>query len=245
MTSQAIPDRQWRHAQEAQASNWKDKGAREGLLLHELIEHTEVAIHLHSFLDGVSGLTGLEVGIGPLGIGLLAVYVSNHFSRITGIEPLPVLAIHVPDKALQTYATDLQSRVETVMGKGEELPFDDGAFDVVCCINVVDHAQSPRAILAEIARVTKPGGLFIFGVNTLSFLGRQKWRMLRSIRPGKPLFVAHPHIFSWRQARDAVRADWAMLWENEPSAGQKLAGHGRMSFWIIRRGTDAKQTGYS
>jgi SAM-dependent methyltransferase len=240
MASQEISDRKWERAQEVQASNWKSKGAREDLLLHELVEHTEVAVNLHSFLDGVAGLTGLEVGIGPLGIGFLAIYASSHFSKIVGVEPLPILAINVRDEALRKYASDLQSRVQVVMGKGEELSFADRSFDVACCINVVDHARSPGTILAEIARVTKPGGLFIFGVNTLSLLGRQKWRILRSARPDKPLFVAHPHILSWRQAREAVRTDWSILWENEPSPRQKLAGHGRMSFWILRRGCSRK-----
>lgn len=235
MATHAISDRQWEQAQAVQASNWENKGVRSNALLWELVEHSEVVTHLHSFLRGRGNLTGLEVGIGPLGVGFLPVYVNSHFSRIVGVEPLPILAISVDDKALQKYAQDLQSRVEVVTCKGEELPFDDGSFDVACCINVVDHAQSPAAILAEIARVTRPGGLFIFGVNTLSLLGHQKWRVLRFMNLDDPHFVGHPHTFSWRCARKATHQNWSTLWQNKPSTWQRLAGHGRMSFWILRR----------
>lgn len=38
------------------------------------------------------------------------------------------------------------------------LPFADGAFDAVNCSMVLHHVASPRAALAEMARVTRPGG---------------------------------------------------------------------------------------
>jgi len=58
-----------------------------------------------------------------------------------------------------------QSRVTTLAAAGESLPFIEGSFDIVVCDNVVDHAESPRDIVAEIARVLKPSGLLYFTVN--------------------------------------------------------------------------------
>ena len=58
-----------------------------------------------------------------------------------------------------------QGRAQTVAGFGESLPFDDASFDVVLCDNVVDHAENPRRIVEEIARVLKPRGLVYFTVN--------------------------------------------------------------------------------
>jgi SAM-dependent methyltransferase len=40
----------------------------------------------------------------------------------------------------------------------EELPFDDGSFDLVLCTQVLEHVQDPRQALAEIRRVLAPGG---------------------------------------------------------------------------------------
>ncbi|WP_300405122.1 class I SAM-dependent methyltransferase [uncultured Nocardioides sp.] len=39
-----------------------------------------------------------------------------------------------------------------------ELPFEDGAFDLVVAAFVVNHLDDPRAGVAEMARVTAPGG---------------------------------------------------------------------------------------
>lgn len=72
------------------------------------------------------------------------------------------------DPLAQSYAELFpawQRRVTTVAAFGESLPFAESSFDVVLCDNVVDHAESPGAILAELARVLKPSGLLYFTVN--------------------------------------------------------------------------------
>jgi ubiquinone/menaquinone biosynthesis C-methylase UbiE len=176
------------------------------------------------------------VGVGPLGIGFLAVHIAPFFSQIVAVEPLSILEVDLQDKALQNYAKSLQSRVEVVKAKGENIPFDDESFDVTCCINVIDHSNAPDEILEEVWRVTKNGGIFIFGVNTLSFLGRIKWRLLRARKPNKSLYVAHPYIYGWAQIHKRFQAsNWSTLWENKPSILERLAGHGRMSFFILTR----------
>ena len=53
----------------------------------------------------------------------------------------------------------------TVAAVGESLPFADRSFDMVLCDNVVDHAESPRKIVSELARILTPGGLLYFTVN--------------------------------------------------------------------------------
>lgn len=58
-----------------------------------------------------------------------------------------------------------QGSARTVAACGESLPFPDQSFDVVLCDNVVDHAESPKRIVGELARVLVPGGLLYFTVN--------------------------------------------------------------------------------
>src|SRR3712207_7148876 len=48
-----------------------------------------------------------------------------------------------------------QGRARTIAAGGEALPFDDGAFDVVLCDNVVDHATNPRRIVEERSESTR------------------------------------------------------------------------------------------
>ncbi|HYR09660.1 MAG TPA: methyltransferase domain-containing protein [Longimicrobium sp.] len=94
----------------------------------------------------------LEVGSGAH--GLIFFFGSRHG---IGVDPL---AAHY--RRLFPF---WQGRVRTVAAAGESLPFGTGAFDVVLCDNVIDHAERPAAIVAELARVLAPGGLLYFTVN--------------------------------------------------------------------------------
>src|SRR4029079_1515944 len=44
---------------------------------------------------------------------------------------------------------------------GQRLPFPDASFDTVLNIQVLEHTPRPRALVAEMSRVLKPGGLLI------------------------------------------------------------------------------------
>jgi SAM-dependent methyltransferase len=43
----------------------------------------------------------------------------------------------------------------------EELPFPDATFDVVTCLDVIEHTRDDQVTLAELLRVTRPGGLLL------------------------------------------------------------------------------------
>lgn len=45
-----------------------------------------------------------------------------------------------------------------VIGSVEALPFDDASFDTVISTQVIEHVPEPHAMMAEIARVLRPGG---------------------------------------------------------------------------------------
>jgi SAM-dependent methyltransferase len=94
----------------------------------------------------------LEVGSGAHGL-------SFYFPAGRRIGVDPVAAEYVSMFPLW------QRRVQTASAFGEQLPFRDASFDVVLCDNVVDHAEYPKRIIVEMARVLKPEGLLFFTVN--------------------------------------------------------------------------------
>ncbi|HWN11185.1 MAG TPA: class I SAM-dependent methyltransferase [Pyrinomonadaceae bacterium] len=94
----------------------------------------------------------LEVGSGAHG---LIFYFGSE--QAVGVDPLA-------ESYAQLFSA-WQGRVSTVAAFGEALPFPEGSFDIVLSHNVVDHAESPATIVAEIARVLKPSGLLYFTVN--------------------------------------------------------------------------------
>jgi len=55
----------------------------------------------------------------------------------------------------------------------EALPFPDATFDVVTCLDVIEHTPDDRASLAELRRVTRPGGLMLVTVPAYQALWSQ------------------------------------------------------------------------
>jgi ubiquinone/menaquinone biosynthesis C-methylase UbiE len=95
--------------------------------------------------DGV-----LEVGSG---LGLLARDVATLVpqGRVTGVE-------HSADQLAVAGREARAANLEFVRGDAHELPFADGAFDLVYCRYVLEHLAKPSRALREMRRVLKPGG---------------------------------------------------------------------------------------
>ncbi|WP_282456625.1 methyltransferase domain-containing protein [Chitinophaga sedimenti] len=68
-------------------------------------------------------------------------------------------------------------------GSGENLSFPDNSFDVVFCCDVLEHVTDLPKVVAEISRVLKPGGVFIYDTINRTFVSKlvaikiwQEWK---------------------------------------------------------------------
>jgi SAM-dependent methyltransferase len=50
------------------------------------------------------------------------------------------------------------------IGRLEELPWDAGTFDLITCLDVIEHTPDDRLTLRELRRVSKPGGWLLVTV---------------------------------------------------------------------------------
>ena len=64
----------------------------------------------------------------------------------------------------------------------EALPFDDASFDVVVMSEVIEHLLQPELAVWEVARVLRPGGVFVMTTNNASEM---------------PLRSPLSHLFAW------------------------------------------------
>lgn len=128
------------------------KGREEEVILAMQRSSRRVRQLLEQFQTIADDARVIEVGSGAHG---LIFYFGT--SRGVGVDPLAV--------SYRSLFPRWQSRAPTIAAVGEQLPFADRRFDVVICDNVVDHAESPARIVAELVRILKPGGLLYFTVN--------------------------------------------------------------------------------
>jgi 2-polyprenyl-3-methyl-5-hydroxy-6-metoxy-1,4-benzoquinol methylase len=101
----------------------------------------------------------LDVGCGH---GLLWPHVAESFERYVAID-----VVRYPElpKTAQFHKADLNG--------GEPLPVADGIADVTTALGVVEYLENPRALVRELARVTRSGGLVLVSTpNHASLAGR-------------------------------------------------------------------------
>jgi SAM-dependent methyltransferase len=53
---------------------------------------------------------------------------------------------------------------EVLVGRLEELPWEDGYFDLITCLDVIEHTPDDRVTLRELRRVCRPGGFLLVTV---------------------------------------------------------------------------------
>jgi hypothetical protein len=95
----------------------------------------------------------LEVGCG-IGVGA-ATIARTRGCRVVGVDVSPRMIDWARRRAHQARIED---RVRFVIGDALDLPFEDGRFDVVIAESVLSFIADKERAIAEMVRVTRPGG---------------------------------------------------------------------------------------
>ena len=69
-----------------------------------------------------------------------------------------VVAVELDDELAARARADAPPNVEVLVGDGEHLPFERASFDVAGTLRTLHHTHRPELLVAELARVTRPGG---------------------------------------------------------------------------------------
>jgi SAM-dependent methyltransferase len=107
-------------------------------------------------LDAVRDVLDVGCGVGHWSM-LLASVMPEH-ARITGIDRE---TRWVDEASARARARGLEGRFTYRQGEAQPLPFPDDSFDLTTCQTVLIHLPDPAAAIAEMLRVTRPGGLVV------------------------------------------------------------------------------------
>lgn len=89
--------------------------------------------------------------------GFMAEALSKRGAQVTGIDPAGDAIT-----AARQHAQAEGLRIAYDVGVGEALPYDAAGFDAVVCVDVLEHVTDLQKVMFEVARVLRPGGLFLF-----------------------------------------------------------------------------------
>jgi SAM-dependent methyltransferase len=147
-----------------------------------------------------AGLSLLDVGCGP---GTITVEFADRLApgRVVGLDA----AQEVIDRASAEF---VRAGLEFVVGDAYALPFDDDTFDIVHTHQTLQHVADPVAVLREMRRVAKPGG--IVAAREVDYAGTFWYPLL-------------PDLDAWLALYERVHRSNG----GEPDAGRRLAAWAR------------------
>lgn len=152
---------------------------------HDLLDELEAG-----FVERFGrGRDVLEVGCGT---GLVLQRIREFAKTARGVDLSPGMLELARERGL-----------DVVEGSATSLPFDDGSFDVTCSFKVLSHVPEIDLALAEMARVTRTGGVVLAEFyNPISLRG-----LAKKLAPhGKIAEGAHEgHVYTRFDSPLAVR----------------------------------------
>ncbi len=95
----------------------------------------------------------LEVGAG---YGFLSSTIIEHGLSYTATDIAETALSQIP----------ASPRSQAIVAAAEDLPFDAGSFDLVLCMEVLEHVEDVGAAISECFRVAKPRALLVFSIPT-------------------------------------------------------------------------------
>lgn len=136
-----------------EAAGWSERAATYGVLMSRATIHAAEAL-----LAGVEpGTRLLDVGAG---LGDLCAAATARGALTTGIDLAPDMV---------RTARERHPGLTFLEGDAEQLPFENGAFDVVTGAFVINHLPEPERAVAELRRVAARVSLAMWAEDTLLF----------------------------------------------------------------------------
>ena len=128
--------------------------------------------NIHKFYDFINSLTTLgfdkswrKQAADKLNPGNVLDLGSGTGASFSDLKNFDVIALD-PDEQMLS----LNNFEKKIVGKGEELPFNENSFDNVLCCFVWRNVADTEKALSEVYRVLKPGGKFILlDMTTVSY----------------------------------------------------------------------------
>lgn len=103
----------------------------------------------------LAGVRAVDIGCGG---GILSEALAREGANVTGID-LATASVDVARAHAEDGGVDVDYRVDAAETLANEQP---GAFDLVCCLEMLEHVPDPAAVVSACAALVRPGGDVVF-----------------------------------------------------------------------------------
>lgn len=110
-----------------------------------------------SALGDLSGQRILDVGCGTGVVTRDLARRAGPDGKVAGVDPSPIFVSEAERLAVEHGIEGIGFAVQD----GRSLPYPDAAFDLTTAVTVLCHVPERAAVLRELARVTRPGGVVL------------------------------------------------------------------------------------
>ena len=189
----------------------------------------------------LQGMAVLDVGCGG---GLLAESLARSGAQVTGVDVadkvLAVARLHLLESGLK-----INYQATTTEALAEEYPH---TFDVVTCMEMLEHVPDPVSIVRSIGRLLRPGGSAFF-----STLNRTTWAFLLGIVGAEYVarlcprgthrydrFIRPSELSGWLRSAGMEVTELKGIHYDPLSRSVRLGGHVQMNYLIHARLLDGE-----
>ncbi len=138
----------------------------------------------------------LDVGAGS---GVLCEFMKEKYKEVYGCDISDEAVKNLKDKGINAFKIDLNN---------EDFPFEDGYFDAVSHLGVIEHVINPPMLVNKIHRILRKGGVFIISTPNIAYIKHR----IRAIIGKSPSTSddttiykgGHLHYFTFSEMRELL-----------------------------------------
>lgn len=164
--------------------DYYEKGVKKNI--GQRLWHNQKFLAITKIVEGLKAEKILDVGSNG---GILTSKISNLYpkAKVTGID--------VYDKAVK-YAGEKHPQIKFLVADAQSLPFKNNEFDLIFCLETLEHIVLPQKVLGEMKRCLTASGRIIVSMDTGNILFTILWFFWTTFGNGKVWQGSHLYHFT-------------------------------------------------